>query len=288
MVSLSSRRELANVLLTTSTRLNFAMTEPNTVYVITGANRGIGLCMAQSLLTRRQTTVVATVRSDAARTQLLTGTASVVPAAGSKLVSALVDYSAELEADDISRVLGAALAENGVDHVDVVVANAGHAMGMEGVLTTTAAQMRALYNINTIGPLVTLQGLWPLMTRARAERARPGKAAFVLVSSSVGSIGGMEPVPGGAYGPSKAAANWIAKAVHAQLGGEGGVVGVAVHPGWVRTRMGDAAATSWGVPEGKGPTLSPEESAMHVLEVVDRAEEFGGKFVMEGGQELLW
>ncbi|XWX02210.1 hypothetical protein V2A60_010243 [Cordyceps javanica] len=288
------------------------MAESSTVYVVTGANRGIGLCMARSLLARAQTVVVGTVRSEDARAQLLAGTASVVPGAESKLVSVLLDYSTSsfssaggggLESHDIARAFGPALAESGVGHVDVLVANAGHTMTMGGVLATTGAQMRALHDINTVGPLVTLQGLWPLMTRGRAARGRAGKAAYVLVSSSVGSIGMMEPVPGGAYGPSKAAANWIAKAVHTQLsggngggGGEGqgevesgnGVVGVAVHPGWVTTDMGRTAAASWGLAEGQGPTLSPEESASHVLDIVDKAEEFGGKFVMKGGEELLW
>ncbi|KAJ3475435.1 hypothetical protein NLG97_g9460 [Lecanicillium saksenae] len=103
----------------------------------------------------------------------------------------------------------------------------------------------------------------------------------------------MEPLPGGAYGPSKAAANWIARAVHQQLGcGSGseriGIVGVAVHPGWVLTRMGEIAAESWCAPAEMGPDTTPEESAEEVLNIADRAEEFGGKFVMEGGKELPW
>ncbi|OAA75313.1 Short-chain dehydrogenase/reductase SDR [Akanthomyces lecanii RCEF 1005] len=270
------------------------MAESSTVYVVTGANRGIGLCMVQSLLARPQTIVVGTVRSNDGKAQLLDGTANVVPGVGSKLVSVLVDYSASLEAEDIVRKFGPTLAEHGIKHVDVLIANAGHTMAMENVLATTATQMRALYEVNTIGPLLTLQGLWHLMTQGRADQGRPGKGRYVLVSSSVGSIGMMEPMVGGAYGPSKAAANWIARAVHMQFGGdevgeEGRkVVGVAVHPGWVKTEMGDMAAKSWGLPEGHGPTLSPKESASDVLDIVDRAEEFGGKFVMEGGKELLW
>ncbi|OAA40214.1 Short-chain dehydrogenase/reductase SDR [Beauveria brongniartii RCEF 3172] len=264
------------------------MTESSTVYVITGANRGIGLCMVQRLLARPQTTVVGTVRTDEARAQLHAGRAGVERGTGSKLVIVLLDYSASLEAKDVVHAFDVALSDHGIEHVDVLVANAGHTMTMEGILTTTAAQMRELHEINTIGPLVTLQALWPLMTKGRAAKGRRGKGAYVLVSSSVGSIGMMEPMAGGAYGPSKAAANWIAKAVHEQLGGEDGIAGIAVHPGWVGTRMGRTAARSWGVPEEKGPTLSAEESARNVLEITDRAEEFGGKFVMEGGKELLW
>lgn len=269
------------------------MTGTKTVYLITGANRGIGLCLVQLLLARPQTVVVGTVRSDAAKAQLHSGTSSVVCGEGSVLVGILLDYSSGLEADVVEKTVTAALeAEAGVKYLDVLVANAGHTMEMGDVLATTPAQMRELYEINTIGPLVTFQGLWKLMQQ-RGAGAGNGKAKYVLISSSVGSMGMMEPMPGGAYGPSKAAANWIAKAVHLQYGqgkGDGGrgVVGVAVHPGWVKTGMGEKAARSWGVPEGHGPNVTAEDSAKSVLDLVDKAEEFGGKFVMEGGKELLW
>src|ERR1700760_1021388 len=43
----------------------------NTVYVITGANRGIGLGLVQAYLARPSTTVVATVRSEIAAISLV-------------------------------------------------------------------------------------------------------------------------------------------------------------------------------------------------------------------------
>ncbi|KAJ2975606.1 hypothetical protein NQ176_g5426 [Zarea fungicola] len=273
------------------------MVELKTVYVITGANRGIGLCMVQLLLSRPQTVVVGTVRSEDTRAQLLSGTASVVLGAGSKLVSVLIDYSAHPEASEVENLVSAALLEASVKHVDVLVANAGYTNKTGSVLETTPAEMRELYEVNTIGPLVMFQGLCGLLTQGRYEQGRDGVGKYVLISSSIGSIGMMEPMPGGAYGPSKAAANWITKAVHMQFGdgigaaGEGKknrVVGVSVHPGWVKTSMGEVVAQSWGVPEGHGPNLSAEESARNVVDLVDRAEELGGKFVMEGGKELLW
>ncbi|KAJ6780859.1 hypothetical protein PWT90_01901 [Aphanocladium album] len=147
-----------------------AESESNTVYVITGVNRGIGLCMVQKLLTRPQTVIVGTVRSEDSRAQLLAGTADVVPGAGSKLISVLVDYSAGLDTEDLERVFAPTLAEHGVKHVDVLIANAGHTMAMGTVTGTTAAQMRELHEINTIGPLITLQALWHLMTQGRRRR----------------------------------------------------------------------------------------------------------------------
>lgn len=265
----------------------------STVYVVTGANRGIGLALVRLLLARPQIIIVGSVRSDAAKAQLLAGTESVVPGAGSKVLPILLDFSSGLEASDVENAITLVLKAEGITHVDVVVANAGYTTNMEPVVTTTPAQMRELYEVNTIGPLVTFQGAWELLSKGRKEAGRQGKGRFALVSSSVGSVGMMEPFPGGAYGPSKAAANWLARAVHLQCqgGSEGdgnGVVGVALHPGFVKTEMGNTAARSWGLPEGHGPNVEAGESAEAMLDLVDRAEELGGKFVMEGGKELAW
>lgn len=108
-----------------------------------------------------------------------------------------------------------------------------------------------------------------------------------MMSSSVGCITTMEPFPGGAYGPSKAALNWLTKSLHAQ-GEESGLIALAMHPGWVKTRAGEFVASEWKYEAG--PPHSLEQSVGGMIKVIDGAtrESWGGKFVMFDGQELAW
>ncbi|KAL4863357.1 hypothetical protein BDV12DRAFT_202200 [Aspergillus spectabilis] len=107
------------------------------------------------------------------------------------------------------------------------------------------------------------------------------------MSSSVGSIGDQEPVPGGAYGPSKAAGNWLTRALHLQHSASG-LVSVALHPGWVQTALGELAARDWKY--DAGPPETVENSVTGILAVIDGAtrETASGKFLTYTGQELAW
>lgn len=104
-----------------------------------------------------------------------------------------------------------------------------------------------------------------------------------MISSSVGSIAEQEPFPGGAYGASKSALNWLTRALHVQ-NEESGLVAVALHPGWVKTRMGDFAASQWDYEPGAPETV--ERSVGGMLGVVDDAtrERFSGEFISYDGQ----
>ena len=242
------------------------MTE-NTAYVVTGGNRGIGLGIVKELLARPSTTVIATARNGAAAFEDL----PLGP--GSVFHAVKLDYSKTIEAEDIKKQFETV---PDFDKVHVIIANAGHASTMDDILHTTPADLRAATEINAIAPLTTFQALWPCMTGDVKK--------FVYVSSSVGSKGMMEPMPGGAYGPSKAAGNWIAKALHLQLESKG-LVSMAVHPGFVKTEMGASAAEQWGV--SGGPPDEVVDSAKGVVGVIDK-DGFGGKFVTQNGVELEW
>ncbi|EOO02963.1 putative toxin biosynthesis protein [Phaeoacremonium minimum UCRPA7] len=251
----------------------------NTVYVITGANRGIGLGLVAALLARPRTTVVGTARSDAALASLAAAAADLPRGEGSVMHGMLLDLAAGLHPDEIRARFPPAVA-----HVDVLICSAAHCAPMATALETSAAEMRASYEVNTIAPLLVFQALWPLMKKAAA----PPGPKFVAVSSSVGIIGNPEPLPGGSYGPSKAALNWLAVALHAQHAADG-LVSVALHPGFVKTAMGHAAAADWATP-GVEPGVTVEESAAGILSVVDGAtrETLSGKFVTQRGQILPW
>jgi NAD(P)-dependent dehydrogenase (short-subunit alcohol dehydrogenase family) len=91
-------------------------------------------------------------------------------------------------------------------------------------------------------------------------------------------------------GASKAAANYLASRLHVEFSPPPhSLCAFALHPGWVRTRMGRQAARDWGVPEDH-PPLSAEESAKKCLGVIEgaRIEKEGGGFWGHDGVKMDW
>jgi len=253
-----------------------------TVYVVTGGNRGLGLGLVKALLARPSTTVVATVRTDAAAATLQAEADASGKADHSLLHIVQLDFSTAIPADKIMAAFKEATNDT-LDRVDVLICNAANTTTpLSAASTTTAEDLRAAFETNTISPLMLFQALWPLMQKTVAPAPK-----LVMMTSTLGSIGGMEPVPAGAYGPSKAALNWITKALHAEHE-EAGLVAVALHPGWVQTQAGEYSARSWGYKPG--PPDSVEDSVEGILEVVDHAtrDTVSGKFVTFTGQTLAW
>lgn len=252
------------------------MTSSNTVCVVTGGNRGLGLCLVKSLLARPSTTVIASVRNEEAAVSLKAETQSVNAGDKSNLHILQLDFSTAIAPETVIETFNAA---TNVDHIDVLICNAGYATSMVPAALTSAEDLRASFETNTIAPLLVFQGLWPLLQKSTAA------PKFINMSSSVGSIGGQEPVPGGAYGPSRAAGNWITRALHVQ---HENLVAVALHPGWVQTRAGEFVAQQWGY--APGPPETVENSVKGMLQVIDGATREGtsGKFITYQGKELVW
>ncbi|KAL4875107.1 hypothetical protein BJY04DRAFT_202614 [Aspergillus karnatakaensis] len=246
----------------------------NTIWVVTGANRGIGLGLVKRLLERPSTTVIATVRSEQAAASLKAETMD-----NSALHIIQLDFSTAIAPETIQQTLHATVPS--LPHIDVLVCNAGYSTNMNPAITTTAEELRTCFEINTIAPLLLFQALWPLLQQS------PRTPKVINISSSVGSIGAQEPFPGGGYGPSKAAKNWLTQALHLQHA-ESGLVVVALHPGWVQTAMGELAAREWKY--DPGPPETVENSVGGILNVIDGAtrESASGKFLMYTGQELAW
>ncbi|KAL4811073.1 hypothetical protein BDV18DRAFT_155686 [Aspergillus unguis] len=255
----------------------------STVYLITGANRGLGLGLVKALLTRPSTTIIASVRNEEASQCLQSSLSSITPADSSTIhiITLSFPLSPTTTPSQLLSTLTTALPS--ISHIDVLIANAGFATPMTPALTTTAEDLRLSFETNTISPLLIFQAFHPLLKKAKA-----GPPKLIMMSSSVGSITAQEPFPGGAYGASRAAGNWLLRAIHLQHEAEG-LVAVALHPGWVRTRAGEFVASEWGFGEG-APLESVERSVSGILEVVDGAtrESVGGEFVTYKGEKLPW
>ncbi|MEM8964107.1 MAG: SDR family NAD(P)-dependent oxidoreductase [Acidobacteriota bacterium] len=195
--------------------------------LVTGANRGIGLAIAQGLAARGDIHVLAASR-DATKAE------AAALAVGGGAVGVVLDVSDPVDAEVCARVIEA-------DHgpIDILINNAGILIDGNAVETRTADLARTLA-VNTVAPFALTRALGPGM------KSR-GWGRIVNVSSALGSFD--EGLGGPAsYSISKAALNAVTVTFAPVLGPE--VKVNSASPGWVRTAMGGDAAP-----------LSPEEGA---------------------------
>ncbi|KAK4228536.1 Norsolorinic acid ketoreductase [Podospora fimiseda] len=252
----------------------------NTVYLITGANRGIGLALTTLLLTRPKTTVIATSRTLPSPSSPYS---SIPIHPTSILIPILLDDSNN--SDDISSsTLSARVLEAGISHINIVIANAGSSAGFKTIKETEIDDYRQDLEVNLFGVIKLFKGVWKNLLEKTTENKK-----FIVISSSVGSIDmlgkGEGELPVGGYGLSKAAINWWAQKLSAEYKSKGLLVGV-IHPGWVKTAMGQGLADAVGVKE---PPLTTEESAKGILEQIDGlTEEKTHQFLMYDGRVLPW
>ncbi|KII82622.1 hypothetical protein PLICRDRAFT_68561, partial [Plicaturopsis crispa FD-325 SS-3] len=191
----------------------------NTVYLVSGANRSIGLGLVKALVLRDNVIIFAGARDPAAATDLQ---ALVKQYPGKVHILKLVSASKE------DSEAAAAFVEKVAGHINVIIANAGiaetwapaHEISIEGV--------ERHFKVNAIGPLVLFQAFYPLL------KAAPSTPKFVVISTRAGSIESGAAVPLGlsAYGPSKAAVNYLTRKIHFE---NEHLISFAVHPGAVDT-----------------------------------------------------
>lgn len=226
--------------------------------LITGANRGIGLEHARSFAAKGWQ-VFATARTPADADEL---NALAKSHAGRFKVFA---YDA---ADPESP---AALKSSLSDHpIDVLLANAG--------ASTEKSQTFGSVDVDDTLNLIRINSLAPLkLAELLADNvARSERKLIAFQSSQLGSIGNSS---GGryAYRISKAALNMVAKCVSADLGSRGVIV-VALHPGWVKTRMG-----------GSDAPLTVEQSVAGQQRLFERLTTAdSGHFFNYDGTQLPW
>ncbi|MCQ4081213.1 SDR family oxidoreductase [Streptomyces sp. RB6PN25] len=196
--------------------------------VVTGASSGIGAATARRLAAAGYR-VVLTAR----RKERIEALAAELTAAG---------LTAEPHALDVTDRAAVDAFAAGLDRCDVVVNNAGGAIGADPVATSDPADWRAMYEVNVLGVLNVTQALLPAL---RAS----GDGTIVVLSSTAGHA---TYEGGGGYVAAKHGAHVIAETLRLELCGEPVRV-IEIAPGMVKTE--EFAKTRFAGDEAKAAAV---------------------------------
>jgi len=246
---------------------------PPIVYLVSGANRGIGLGFVTALARRDNVIVFAGARN---------------PTAAEDLQSLVQEFPGKVHivkltsCDKTDNDAAVANIKTIAGRLDVVIACAGINQFIGPSLETPVEQMRDHFEINTVGTLVLFQATYPLLT---ASTPFP---KFIPISSGSGSItdGTALPVGALAYCSSKAALNFLARKLHFEYEN---LICFPISPGRVATDMVTFANKSGEWIKSR-PVITVEESVKSLLNVIDNStrEKTGGTFMNYDGGNCKW
>ena len=219
-------------------------------YLVTGANRGIGLEICRQLVARGDG-VIAVCRSPSDELGSL----------GAEVVDG-IDVSEPADAAALAGRLSGR-------EIDVLINNAG-ILRRDGLgrIAASMDDLLAQFRTNSIGPILVTQALLSNLHRG---------SKIGIVTSRMGSV--TDNTSGGAYGyrMSKAAVNIAGVSLAHDLKDEGIAVAL-LHPGYVRTDM-----------TGHEGFVDTDESARGLIERMDELTlETSGGFWHANGERLPW
>lgn len=222
--------------------------------LLTGANRGLGLALARRYAGRGWR-VHACCR-DPDRAHALRA-----------LAGAVRLHRLELRDPSHHAALLDALGE---EPLDVVIANAAVPGPPDSPADLDVGAWLETFHVNVIAPARLALALRPHLARSRLRR-------LVAITSLLGSIADNRTDGLLAYRSSKAALHMVWRSLAVAFAADG-IICTLIHPGWVRTRMGGPAAP-----------LSPEDSAAHIQDLIDRlGPEHNGAFLSWRGEPCPW
>ena len=239
-------------------------TPTSPIALVTGADRGLGLALAANLLEKGWRVFAGQYMLD--WTEL-----TALKAGYADQLTAL-----PLDVTDIDSVRSAAArVGQDVDHVDLVINNAG-------VISPTIVhpiqeaqdydEMHRMYDINAVGPLRVIDAFLPLVAAGGLKR-------LAFVSSEAASINRCKRDAWYGYCMSKTALNMAISVLFNRLRSESYTFRV-YHPGWMRSYMGGT--------KNNTADLEPEEAAVPAITYFlrDRADE--DRLVMRDWQGHEW
>jgi NADP-dependent 3-hydroxy acid dehydrogenase YdfG len=180
------------------------------VAVVTGASSGIGAATAIRLAQAGYRVILAARRADR-----IDALAAQITGDGGQADAATLDIT--------DRAAVGAFAA-GLDRCDVLINNAGGAVGGETVADGNPADWQAMFDVNVLGTLHVTQALLPKLIAS-------GDATIVVMSSTAGFVAYEG---GGGYVAAKHAEHAIAGTLRLELSGQPVRV-IEIAPGMVRT-----------------------------------------------------
>ena len=224
--------------------------------LITGANRGLGLGLAGRFAAKPGAHVIAVAR-DVESPEL----AALVARSQGSVRAMRADVA------DAASIASLATALGDVS-IDVLVNNAGVPSHTE-FGDVSAGELLHVFTVNTFAPL--------LVTQALGDRLASG-GKVVNISSVLGSIASSGGSAGYlTYGMSKAALNMFSVQL-ASVFAERKIAVLALHPGWVQTRMG-----------GSGASIDVETSVNGMMRVIDALDmRASGSYLAYDGSSIPW
>lgn len=233
--------------------------------LITGSNRGIGLGLAKAYA-ERGWRVIATARSP--------GRADELNALAAKHDNLTVD---ELDVTDDAEIAALAAKYKGTA-IDVVLNNAGVLGDIEkqNADNIDYDEIKFIMDVNVYGPMKMAKAFLPHVKASEQKK-------ILTMTSGLGSLTLTQRL-GRFYGYrlSKAAVNMAMRAMHADLKGEGLVIGL-IAPGQVQTELLFASGF-------RGPgSITVEESVAGLMDVIDGVTgENIGLPVNYNGEPIPW
>jgi NAD(P)-dependent dehydrogenase (short-subunit alcohol dehydrogenase family) len=229
-----------------------------TSWLVTGANRGIGLELVRQLAHRGDAV-------DAAARDL--GGARELQELAKRHAGKVHLHRCDVRDEASVRAMAEAVGDRAVD---VVINNAGVMGKMLSLEDVDCGDALATFDANALGPLRVTRAFLPHL--GRADRPR-----VVQISSGMGSIGDNSSGGAYAYRMSKAALNMANRSMSVDLSARR-ICCVVINPGWVQTDMG-----------GHGAPTPVEESVSKMVQLFDRLTiEDTGSFLDYRGGRLDW
>jgi len=224
--------------------------------LITGANRGIGLGLAQKFLVEGYEVIAGMRHPDGARCIW-------------ELESEFPGKLSSIELDVTSAASIKSAVQKVEGHLDILINNAGVLPnGSAGFSDLKEEDLLKAFAVNTMGPVKITQAFLPKIL----ESANP---KVINISTKVASISDNAGGGSYAYRMSKTALNMINKNLSIEFPE---VVFAVLHPGWVKTDMG-----------GENAILDVIDSTNGMYNVIAGLDKKStGKFYNYDGTEIPW